>query len=272
MAVLVTLTNWLLPLLYLGLLIDYGTTFFLRTRTASRNPLLPVVLVVHALFLVLRSIHEGRPPMVHGHEILSILALSTAAVYLVLEIAVRDRRAGVFIVLLVFLFQYTSSVFVGDHTGAQSGWARAHIIPAIIAYTAFAVGAIHGILHLLAHRNLKRHSVGVLFDRLPPVELLGKMSWCALVVGFIFMTVNVATGPLLLKYVNAADPGAAQAAWHVEPRVALKIIAGCTAWIIYGLAIAGRSFARWPMERISGIGVLGFAITMIMIVGSAFLP
>ncbi|HUW30109.1 MAG TPA: hypothetical protein VM223_00695, partial [Planctomycetota bacterium] len=103
MAVLVTLTNWLLPLLYLGLLIDYGTTFFLRTRTASRNPLLPVVLVVHALFLVLRSIHEGRPPMVHGHEILSILALSTAAVYLVLEIAVRDRRAGVFIVLLVFL-------------------------------------------------------------------------------------------------------------------------------------------------------------------------
>ena len=31
--------NWLLPLLYLVVLIDYGATFFLRTRTHKRNPL-----------------------------------------------------------------------------------------------------------------------------------------------------------------------------------------------------------------------------------------
>jgi len=271
MPVLVTITNWLLPLLYLGLLIDYGTTFFQRTRTTARNPLLPVVLAVHTVFLVARSIQEGRPPLGPGYEMLSALALSTAAVYLVLEMAVRDRRAGVFIVLLVFLFQYTSSMFIGRQGAAQSGWARAHMIPAIISYTAFAVGAIYGILHLLAHRNLKHHGVGILFDRLPPVELLGKMSWCALVVGFLFMTANVVSGPILLKYMNAAD-GAAGAGLHVGPRVALKIIAGCTAWVIYGVAIAGRSFARWPLERVSGIGVVGFAITMILIVGSAILP
>ena len=264
-----TFANWLLPLLYLALLIDYGATFFLRTKTHTRNPGTMGVVALHALLLVLWAIHIGRPPLASGYEVLSVLAFSTAAVYCVLELAVRDRRAGVFIFTLVFLFQYTSSVFLagnGAEVAAQSNWARLHIVPAIIAYTAFAVGAIYGLLHLLAHRNLKKHSVGVLFDRLPPFDLLGKMSWHALLVGFIFMTISIATGPILFKYAGSAEPARV---W--DPKITVKIVIGSIAWIIYGTAVVGKFVGKWSPPRVSRVGLTGFVVTMILIIASAVL-
>ena len=258
--------NWLLPLLYLVLLIDYGTTFFLRTKAYARNPLLIGVLAFHVAFLVLRSIDLARPPLANGCEILSVLAFSTAAVYGALELAVRDRRAGVFIFLLVFIFQYTSSVFIGRaaEPAMQSAWARLHAVPAIISYTAFAVSAIYATLYLLAHRSLKRHSVGVLFDRLPPFDLLGRMSWYSLLAGFVFMTVSIATGPILLKHLEALGPVHAG-----DPRIAVKIAIGSIAWLTYGTAVAGRLLGKWSDRRVSWIVVAGFVATIAMIAASA---
>ena len=266
---LLSLANWLLPLVYLMLLIDYGATFFLRTKTHARNAGVTAAVVFHALVLVMRSIHLGRPPLDGGYEILSILAFSTAAVYCMLEAAVRDRRAGLFIFILVFLFQYTSTVFMAGGVAEQVGkssWVRLHIVPAIVAYTAFAVGAIYGLLHLLAHRNLKRHSVGVLFDRLPPFDLLGRMTWYAVVVGFIFMTISIATGPILAKHMKAEG---APAIW--DPRLAAKIIVGSIAWLIYGVAILGRLVGKWSAPKVSAIGLTGFVVTVILIIATTVL-
>ena len=77
MTSLLVIVNWLLPLLYLALLVDYGATFFLRTKAQVRHPWLVVVLCVHALFLVLRTLELGHPPLGDVFEILSVLALST---------------------------------------------------------------------------------------------------------------------------------------------------------------------------------------------------
>jgi len=86
--------NWLLPLLYLALLVDYGATFFLRTRTHHRSPWLPAVVGVHAAYLVLRGIHLGHPALTTAQEIGSLVAWSLAAVYAVVEFTGRDRRSG----------------------------------------------------------------------------------------------------------------------------------------------------------------------------------
>ena len=266
---LLTLANWLLPLAYLVLMIDYGATFFLRTKTHARNAGVLAVVIFHAMALVLRSVHLGRLPLEGGHEILSLVALSTAVVYCVLEAAVRDRRAGLFIFILVFLFQYTAAVFMAGAQAEQGGgfsWTRLHILPAIFSYTAFAVGAIYGLLHILAHRNLKQHSVGVLFDRLPPFDLLARMTWYAMVVGFIFMTVSIATGPILASRMKTE--GVAPI-W--DPRLAVKVIVGSIAWIIYGVAILGRVVGKWPAPRVSAIGLTGFVVTVILIIATTVL-
>jgi ABC-type uncharacterized transport system permease subunit len=264
---LLKVANWLLPLFYLALLIDYGATFFMAVRVQARSPWVVAVIAVHAAFLVLRGTHahDGYSPLVGQYGILSVIAVSMAAMYWVLERIARDRRAGLFIFGLIFLFQYTASVFLPTAAPEVAGpwWARLHILPAALAYTALSLGGVYGLLHLVAQHNLKKHRFGLLFDRLPPLELLGKMTWWALLHGFGFMTVSIATGMWLA---HSGVPLEGQG-----PKLAAKIAIGSFAWVICLVAILGRTAGKWPMSRISLIAVAGFLTIMALLVASATL-
>jgi ABC-type uncharacterized transport system permease subunit len=263
---LLAFVNWLLPLLYLGVLIDYGAAFFLRRDTHARKPWLAVVVGLHLLFLVARGLQQGAPPLDTSHELLSLVAVATALVYLVVEFASRDRRTGVFVLLPVFLFQYTCSTFlmhsftVPAAAQAQSTWARLHVVPAVLAYTGLTIAAVYGLLHLLAQRDLKQHRFGLLFDRLPSLDLLSKMTWQALLVGFLFMTVVIVTGPFLVRHTEAVQQDAAWAA-----KVGTKIVIGSIAWLTYLAAVIGKAVRKWPASRISGIAVGGFFVIMVLL-------
>jgi ABC-type uncharacterized transport system permease subunit len=270
MDTLLILGNLLLPLLYLALLIDYGTTFFLRTRTGRRSPELWAVVALHAAWLVLRAVHLGRPPLVNAQETLSVAAWAMAAVYALVETAGRDRRTGVFVLLLAFLLQYISSMFLAavpapaaEPTGV---WFRLHTLPALVAYTAFAFAAIYGLLYRVAQNDLKRQRFGVFFDRLPPLDLLGRMMWHTLLVGFIFMTASIVTGLLLFALGNGGAPAAS-----LSLKVEMKIVTGGVAWVIYATAVVGRLAGRWHAGRLSAIAVAGYAIVAALLIASALL-
>ena len=140
-------------------------------------------------------------------------------------------------------------------------WERLHAVPAALAYTALSLGGVYGLLHLVAQHNLKQHRFGPLFDRLPPLELLGKLTWWALLHGFGFMTVSIATGML-----------SAHVQGHVmDPKLATKIAIGSFAWVIGLVAILGKTAGKWSMSRISLIAVVGFLAIMALLVASATL-
>jgi ABC-type uncharacterized transport system permease subunit len=271
---LLVIGNWLLPLLYMALLIDYGATFFLRTRADRRTPHLVLVVALHAAWLVLRTIHLGHPPLASTQEVLSVVAWAMAAVYAIVERTGRDRRTGVFILFLVFVFQYTASMFLASAPGGAAAepdiaggpWSRLHVLPALVAYAAFGFAAIYGLLYLVARRDLKTRRFGVFFDRLPPLELLGRMTWHALLVGFIFMTATIATGPLMV----AAGAGGAEATLATL-KVEMKIITGGTAWVIYAAAILGRVLGKWHAARVAQVAVAGYIVVMALLIASALL-
>jgi len=266
-----TIATWALPLLYLVPLVDYGISFFLRARPHRRSPWLLPVVIAHGLYLVGLSAALGRPPVETNAEILSIVAISTAVVYLVVEAAGHDRRSGVFMVLLVFLFQYTSSFLLtssGLSSAARPNWERLHVVPAILAYTAFSVAAVYGLLHLLAERGLRRHRFGVLFDRLPSLDLLASMSWRAVVVAFVLITITVATAAVL-GMTGRLSPAGQSDFWN--PKVMTKVVVGGAAWLIYTVAVIGRIVGKWPLRRISLIAVNGFVVVAVLFVVSVAL-
>ena len=271
MAQLLVIGNWLLPLLYMALLIDYGATFFLRTRADRRTPHLVIVLALHGAWLVARAVHLGRPPLANAQETLSVVAWAMAAVYAVVELLGRDRRTGVFVLFLAFVFQYTSSMFMAAGAEAAAAepiaglWPRLHVIPALVSYTAFAFAAIYGLLFLVAQRDLKTHRFGVFFDRLPPLDLLGRMMWHALLVGFAFMTVTILTGPLMFA------AGAEGAAAPLGAKIVMKIVTGGVAWLIFAVAILGRWIGKWHDGRVSAIAVAGYVVVVALLVASALL-
>ena len=265
--------TWALPLIYLALVIDYGATFLLRVRTRPHNPWIPLAVGLHVAVLVLRGAWIGALPLATNPEILSVIALSAATVYWVTELASGDRRTGVFVFLLVFLFQYTSSVFLsGTYVGAgagegsgQVGWGRLHVLPASFAYTALAFAAVYATLYLLGQRDLKQHRIGLLFDRLPPLELLGRMSGYALLVGFILMTAAMGTGAILFSRGGSGEQAG------VETKVAAKIIIGSVAWVIYAVAVGGKLAGKWSVRRVSQIAAAGFLVVLLLLVMSMIL-
>jgi len=274
MNILLTIANWLLPLAYLAVTIDYGATFILRTRTRVRNPWIVAVAVLHAGFLATWAGRSGGLALGSMPELLSVIALCCALVYGVTELVCRDRRAGAFVFALVFLVQYTSAVYMAGvlsrHPAAngacRSGWALLHYVPAILAYTAVAFAAVYALLYLAGQRSIKQHRLGLLFDRLPPLELLGRMSWYALLVGLVFITVAIVTGALL-----AGHSGTGQATGAGGLKVIAKIVTGLAAWVACTVAVLGRWLGRWSVSRVSRIAVAGAAVVLVMFVASAAL-
>jgi len=90
-----TVMNWLLPMLYLALLIDYGAAFFLRSPRAGRSLWLPVVVGLHAAFLAALAWRLGRLVPGSSFEVLSVLAASTTLVYWIVELALDRVTATV---------------------------------------------------------------------------------------------------------------------------------------------------------------------------------
>ena len=272
MDTLLSILNWLLPLIYLALAIDYGATFILRNRTHVRNPGVILAIVFHGAFLVCWGVRFGGLPLVSNYEILSVVAVSSAVVYWAIELVTRDRRAGVFVFLLIFLLQYTSSTFLsgtiaraGD-TGAhmQYGWGRLHVLPAALAYTALAFGAVYATLYLVGQRNLKHHNFGLLFDRLPPLDLLGRMSFQSLLVGLAFMTITIVTGSVLFHRFGSSGGGATS----IDPKLLAKIVIGSTAWVICAVNVFGKYVLKWSVSRVSAITLTGFLIIAALFVTS----
>ena len=268
MTELLTVANWLLPLVYLVFLIDYGIGFFLRSNPGRRNLWLWPALAFHAVFLVLLAMHLNRPLPANNFEVLTLVAFAITIVYALAELTTHDRRTGVFIFAAVFFCQYTASMFLPQHMAAPvhgTGWTRLHMIPAVIAYTGFTLAAIYGLLHMLATRNLKRQSFGMLFDRLPSLELLGKMMWNALVAGFVCITLAIATGAIVYGQAGVAPGGT------MTSKVIAKIVAGSAAWLFSGSAIFGRWLGNWSDRRISHIAMFGFLAVAALLVASLLL-
>ena len=182
----------------------------------------------------------------------------------------RDRRAGVFVFLLIFLLQYTSTtylsgVFASPSAGGQGqyDWGRLHVLPAILAYTALAFAAVYAMLYLIGQRNFKHHHFGLLFDRLPPLELLGRMSFQALLGGFVFMTVTIITGAVLLGGSGSDRPAA-----QIDPKLTAKIVIGSIGWVTCAAAVVGKYALKWSTSRISGIALAGFLVVVALFVTS----
>jgi ABC-type uncharacterized transport system permease subunit len=269
----ITILTWLLPLLYLAVMVEHGLAFTLRVRADSRSLWLVLIVLLNVAYLALRTAAGQGAPLGTPPTIPAILALSIAAVYAIVELITRDRRTGVFVLAVVFLFQYTASMLfsTGGVAGweamkMQSPWAGLHVILALLAYTALALAAVYGLLYISVGRSLKRHYFGVLYDRLPPLAVLGHMTWHALLTGFVCMTIALAAAPLL-----HGGPGEGASLHGLSPRMLAKIVIGLVVWVIYAVAIFGKVVRKWEQARISFLALLGFAIVTALLVVSAIL-
>lgn len=258
----INLLNTLLPMLYAVAATNYSIDFFREDPFARKlaGPLLRTVVCLHGVYLCLRTIHLAHVPLASIYEVMTIVAFAVAVVYLDVERRTKTRKTGMFVLLFSFVFQTISSAFISS-TGEFPAVLRSplfgvHTGAAVLGYTAFAVSAMYGILFLVMYHELKANRFGLIYQRLPSLELLASMSLRASAVGLAFLTVTILFGAL---WASQVFPG-----FYRDPKFIFTVLV----WCVYTAGMGLHYGLSWSGRRTIYFTLAGFALIIFSMVAA----
>lgn len=255
------LINILLPFAYLFTFAAYAFDFYNEKKVLSNSKriFLFITLIVHLFYLLIRTIEFDHPPITNKFEIFSILAFSISFSYFVLELLTDVRGTGLFITLFSLIFQSVSSLFIENNyivpDVLRNRLLGIHVISALLGYSGITISAVYGLLFLVLYKNLRTNKFGLIFNRLPSLEILEKLSFYSLVIGFVLLTVAIIIGIIWLP---AAFPDFS----YSDP----KLIGTALVWIIYGAGIISKFAANWYGRKIIFFSLAGFVFAVVSLI------
>jgi ABC-type uncharacterized transport system permease subunit len=245
-----------LPVLYFSTVWAYAKAFFKDSIVAKRTktPLLLGTLVIHMAYLLMRTILFNHPPITTMFEIMSIVSFSIAAAYAVIEFRTKAKNTGYFILILAFLFQTFSSLFIEDLFEVKpilrSNLLGFHVSSALLGLAAITISAVYAFLYLMLYHHIKSSSFGVIYTKLPNLEMLERMSILSIVIGFILFTIAIAVGLIWL-------PRAFENFSYFDP----KLVGTAFIWAMYGVGLGAKKTIGWRGRKIMILSIIAFAVS-----------
>jgi ABC-type uncharacterized transport system permease subunit len=212
-------------------------------------------LVAHYLALLMRAKGTHTVPYHDLQGSMSLFGWLLAVTYLCLEIYHRQRTVGAFVLPIILAFFFIAYM-VPDHPhppAAAHGVVFAlHVTLSILAYAAFALSCVLSMMYLAEERFLRIRKLGDVVWRLPPLELLERMSHTSVLLGLIAITVGTALGFL------AVDRQPGQPAYF-DPKYVVTLV-------VLFLYVAYIQLARttaWRGARASMLCVFNFVLVVL---------
>jgi ABC-type transport system involved in cytochrome c biogenesis permease subunit len=247
-----------MPLVYAGLVILYGVSFFKGSLWADRikTSALIAAIVCHLLYILVRTAAFDHLPVTTVFEIMTTLAFCIVIAYAYIELKTRASNTGFFILLLALVFQTASSLFIKDLLDIapilRSRLLGFHVSSALLGYTAISLSAVYGILYLMLYHEIKSSRFGLIYNRLPNLEMLEKMSHKAEVFGFIMLTIAICVGifwlPLAFPNISYWDP---------------KLIGTLIIWALYAISLTAKRKLGWQGKKTMILSVIVFGFVFL---------
>src|SRR2546423_981972 len=181
---------------------------------------------LQSAFLSVRGHALGRCPITNLFEVFVFLAWSLALIYLVIGPAYRLSLMGAFtapLVLLIQTFALLAPIDISHPVRlAVNPWLEFHASMSMIAYGAFALACVAGVMYLVQERQLKTHHLHSVFYHLPPLTNLYSALTRLLWLGFALYTAGL---------ISRFFPGGALARGEV--------ICAFGGWVFFGINFPG---------------------------------
>ena len=218
-----------------------------------------VTCLAHVSILATRGFALDRLPMGSPLEFLSLIAVSMLATYLVIERRMKVKATGVMITGMTFLLQFISSAFTHAIPKASPllkdpGFAG-HAVLVMLSYTALSLSFIYALLYLVQARQLDRRQFGLLFRRLPALDILERMSIGAVKIGVPLMFLALCLGHLWMY--DLADRLPSEMAVKLTPWDP-KIMVSWVIFLGYFFGLLGNRFFGWRGRRMNIMAVAAF--------------
>jgi ABC-type uncharacterized transport system permease subunit len=169
------------------------------------------------------------------------------------------RGTGAFIILFALLFQIVSSLFIENNYVVpdvlRNRLLGLHVISALLGYSGITISAVYGLLFLVLYKNLKSSKFGLIFNRLPSLEILEKLSFNSLLIGFVLFTVAIIIG---ITWLPSAFPNFS----YSDP----KLIGTGFVWVIYGAGILCKFIANWYGKKVILFSIAGFLFALVSLI------
>src|SRR5213078_789720 len=207
--------------------------------------------------LSIRGHALGRCPLTNLFEVFIFLAWSISLIYMLVGPAYRLSLMGAFTAPLVFILQTFALLALLDQTRpvkvAPRPWLEFHASVSLIAYGAFALACVAGVMYLVQERQLKTRQLHSMFYHFPPLTNLFSALIRLLWLGFALYTAGLLSG-----------------FFTGEPLPLVKMICAIAVWIFYGAILQGRHLHRLAPKRIATVCILAFTAAVSVLLAINF--
>jgi ABC-type uncharacterized transport system permease subunit len=183
-------------------------------------------------------------------DVLVFMSWSIVLIYLLVGSAYRLSLLGSFTsALVLFILLFAQLLPISRIPGGpvmRDPWIEFHAALSLIAYGAFALAALAGLMYILQDRQLKNRKGGALLYNLPPITDLSVANARLLWLGFGLLTVSFVAGLISGMPVNT-----------------LKFWTSVAIWGVYGVMLGLRKIHSLPPRRIAVLSMAVFAIALL---------
>jgi ABC-type uncharacterized transport system permease subunit len=236
--------------LYLGFL---NTGKKLIGRVATLFLLAGIVGHYFALLERSRGLHTVPYHDLYGS--LSLFGWLLALTYLVLEMFHRERSVGAFvlsIVLVVFLAAHLAPPDRTPPPPAHGPVFALHVTLSILAYAAFALSFVLSLMFLAQERLLRSRRLGNVVWRLPPLDLLERMSRSSVLIGLLSIAVGTTLGFVWVDRLHGQF-------WYYDPKYVITLLV----LLLYAAYFWVARTAAWRGARASKLCVFNFVVVIL---------
>jgi cytochrome c-type biogenesis protein CcsB len=221
---------------------------------------------LHAVALVCRGLGSDpvRVPWGNMYEFTLAGTLGVSVMYLALMKRYGLRWMGVLVTGFLVVVLMVDVLVLYEDAGPlvpalHSYWLAIHVLAAIIASGAFAIGALTLVLFLAKDRAVRRGRLrpGGYLDRLPDAMSLERVAYRLHAFGFpIWTFAALVAGPIWAEYAWGSY-------WNWDPKEVWAFIT----WVVYAAYLHARATAGWRGKAASVIALIGFATLLFNFVG-----
>lgn len=215
--------------------------------------------VGQSAFLYLRGQQVGRCPLTSLFEVFVFLSWALVLFYLLIGPTYRLSLLGLFTSPLVFSLQVVALLLLRDApkrlAEPPNPWMELHAAISVVAYGAFALAGVAGVMYLVQERQLKTHHIHSIFYHLPPIRDLAVANSRLILTGVALLAVGIGAGFMVGNWQSHAS----KVAWSVG------------VWVIYGAIIGLSKGHQLSPRRVAWLSVAAFSVALFTLTGISFI-
>jgi ABC-type uncharacterized transport system permease subunit len=212
-------------------------------------------LVAHYFALLERSRGLHTVPYHDLYGSMSLFGWLLALTYLGLEFFHRQRSVGAFVLPFILAFFLAAHLAPADRltpTMAHGAIFAFHVTLSILAYAAFALSFVLCMIFLVENRLLRNRQLSELVWRLPPLELLERMSRSSVLVGLISIAVGTVLGFIWVDRLTGQY-------WYYDPKYVITLLV----LLLYAVYLQLSRTTTWRGARASRLCIFNFVIVVL---------